>query len=92
MEWKSWFYEQWLNIIRIHTSRYAIDPDEKAVAAFQECIPTALNNIQVVTSVKEECLECVFNDEEVHAVFVCSTTGSHYEIVKHAIEGGEFAE
>lgn len=58
------------------------------MASFKDIIPVDLNGIRVVSSVNEHAMDCVFNDVLVAAVFVCSTTGSHYEIVKRAIEHG----
>ncbi|VDD82765.1 unnamed protein product [Mesocestoides corti] len=68
---------------------YAIDPSQQAVSTFNEVIPTAANNIHVIVSCDAADLDCVFNDTSVEAVFVCSTTGSHYEIARRAILCGK---
>ena len=65
-----------------------MDPCKEAIENFKAIIPSYLSGLHYINKTDEHSLDCVFNNPDVTAVFVCSTTGSHYSISKRAIESG----
>ncbi len=66
--------------------RYAIDPSEASRKSFLELLP-GNHNIELLAGTDSE-LGRVFSDPDITAVFVCSTTDSHHDIICAAIENG----
>ncbi|KAM3183387.1 hypothetical protein ACTXT7_010438 [Hymenolepis weldensis] len=68
---------------------YAVDPSPSVTAEFRSLIPPNRNEIQYINSTDDKAMKRIFEDQSVTAVFVCSTTWSHYTITKRAIESGK---
>ncbi|VDO07223.1 unnamed protein product [Rodentolepis nana] len=68
---------------------YAVDPSPSAIAEFKSLIPPNREEIKYINSTDDKAIKCIFEDRSVTAIFVCSTTGSHYAIAKWAIESGK---
>lgn len=58
-------------------------------AEFESLIPPNRKEIQYINSTDDKTMKRIFEDQSVTAVFVCSTTWSHYTITKRAIESGK---